>query len=42
MRLLTTGDAILGITLARTHQPDVILMNINLPGMSGIEALELT
>ena len=42
MRLLTTGDAILGITLAHTHQADVILMDTNLPGMSGIEAPELT
>jgi CheY-like chemotaxis protein len=26
----------LGIELARAAQPDVILMDINLPGMSGI------
>jgi len=41
MRLLTAGDAILGIALARTHQPEVILMDINLPGMSGIQALKI-
>ncbi|HXE96386.1 MAG TPA: ATP-binding protein, partial [Dongiaceae bacterium] len=41
MQLLTAGDAILGIALARTHQPDVILMDINLPGMSGIQALKI-
>jgi CheY-like chemotaxis protein len=40
MRLLTAGDAILGIALARTHQPEVILMDINLPGISGIQALK--
>jgi PAS domain S-box-containing protein len=41
LRLLSAGDAILGIALARTHQPDVILMDINLPGMSGIKALKI-
>ena len=28
-----------GIALARAYQPDVILMDINLPGISGMEAL---
>jgi len=41
IHLLSAGDAILGITLARTRLPDVILMDINLPGMSGIEALKI-
>jgi CheY-like chemotaxis protein len=41
MRLLSAGDAILGIALARTRLPDVILMDINLPGMSGIQALKI-
>jgi CheY-like chemotaxis protein len=41
MQLLTAGDAILGIALARTRLPDVILMDINLPGMSGIQALKI-
>ena len=31
----------LGIEVARTSQPNVILMDINLPGMSGIEALKV-
>jgi CheY-like chemotaxis protein len=31
----------MGIQLARAHQPDVILMDINLPGISGIEALKI-
>ena len=39
LRLLSASDGNLGIELARTHQPDVILMDINLPGISGIEAL---
>ena len=30
-----------GIQLARAHQPDVILMDINLPGISGIEAMKI-
>lgn len=39
LRLLTAVDAKLGIELARAHQPQVILMDINLPGMNGNEAL---
>jgi CheY-like chemotaxis protein len=41
MRLLSAVDAILGIALARTHLPEVILMDINLPGISGIQALKI-
>ena len=41
IRLLTAGDAMLGIELARKHQPEVILMDINLPGISGISALRI-
>jgi CheY-like chemotaxis protein len=41
MRLLSAGDGMLGIEMARTHQPEVILMDINLPGMSGIQALKI-
>jgi CheY-like chemotaxis protein len=41
MRLLSAGDGNLGVKLARAHQPEVILMDINLPGISGIEALRL-
>jgi CheY-like chemotaxis protein len=41
MRLLSAGDGARGISLARTHQPEVILMDINLPGMSGIQALKI-
>jgi PAS domain S-box-containing protein len=39
LRLLSAIDGNRGVELARTCQPDVILMDINLPGISGIEAL---
>jgi signal transduction histidine kinase/AmiR/NasT family two-component response regulator len=41
LKLLTAIDAHLGIDLARTYQPDVILMDINLPGISGFGALHI-
>jgi CheY-like chemotaxis protein len=41
VRMLSARNGNLGIALARAHRPDVILMDINLPGMSGIEALKI-
>jgi CheY-like chemotaxis protein/nitrogen-specific signal transduction histidine kinase len=41
MRLLTAVNGTLGIELARASQPEVILMDINLPDISGIEALKI-
>ena len=41
IRLLTAVNGTLGIELARANQPKVILMDINLPGISGIEALKI-
>ncbi|MDO8207242.1 MAG: response regulator [Gallionella sp.] len=41
MRLLSADNGKLGIELARTHLPDVILMDIALPDISGIEAMEI-
>ncbi len=41
IRLLSARDGNTGIQLARANQPDVILMDINLPGISGIEALKI-
>jgi len=41
IRMLSARDATLGIALARAHQPEVILMDINLPGLSGIQALKI-
>ncbi|HEY1205274.1 MAG: PAS domain S-box protein [Bryobacteraceae bacterium] len=41
IRLLTAVDGTLGIEVARTAKPTVILMDINLPGISGLEALKV-
>jgi CheY-like chemotaxis protein len=40
-QLLTAGDAESGIALAREHHPDLILMDLQLPGMDGISATAL-
>src|SRR3977135_3715429 len=39
IRLLTAVDGKLGIDLARASRPEVILMDINLPGISGTDAM---
>ena len=39
--VLTATDAESGLTLARTEQPDLILMDIQLPGMDGLQATAL-
>ena len=41
LQLLSAVDAHLGINLARACQPDLILMDINLPGLSGYGALKI-
>jgi PAS domain S-box-containing protein len=41
IRLLTAEDGLRGIEIARASLPDVILMDINLPGISGIQALRM-
>ncbi|HEX9162433.1 MAG TPA: PAS domain S-box protein [Thermoanaerobaculia bacterium] len=41
MCLLTAIDGASGVELARSAQPEVILMDINLPGISGIDALKI-
>jgi PAS domain S-box-containing protein len=41
LKLLTAIDGCLGIELARAYLPDVILMDINLPGISGYGALKI-
>jgi signal transduction histidine kinase/ActR/RegA family two-component response regulator len=37
--LLAAPDGHAGLALAHTHQPAIILMDLNLPGMSGFEVL---
>ncbi len=39
--VLCAVDAEIGLTLARTEQPDLILMDIQLPGMDGLAATAL-
>ena len=41
LRLLSAADGNLGIEFARAYQPEVILMDINLPGLSGLEAMRI-
>ncbi len=41
IRLLSAMDGNRGIEMARASRPDVILMDINLPGISGIQALKI-
>ena len=41
IRLLTAVDGDAGVALARATRPDVILMNTNLPGIDGFEALNI-
>ena len=41
LRLLLTSEGSHGLELARATRPDVILMDINLPGISGLELLKL-
>jgi len=40
-RVLSAADAELGLTLAREQHPDLIMMDIQLPGMDGLAATAL-
>jgi len=41
IELVTAASAELGVELARARHPEVIIMDINLPGMSGVDALKM-
>ncbi|BBJ24364.1 response regulator [Candidatus Nitrotoga sp. AM1P] len=41
IHLLIAGNGNLGIELTRIHLPDVVLMDVTLPDMNGIEAMEI-
>ena len=41
LRLLSARDGISGIAIAKASLPDFILMDINLPGISGITAMKI-
>jgi CheY-like chemotaxis protein len=41
IHLLSAVNGTLGIEVARASRPEVILMDINLPGISGIEAMKI-
>lgn len=41
IRLITAVDGITGLEMALLHQPDIILMDINLPGINGIRVMEI-
>ncbi len=41
LHLISAANATIGIAFARAHLPAVILMDINLPGLSGVEAMKL-
>ena len=40
LQLISAADGNLGVEYARTYLPDVILMDVHLPGISGIEAMK--
>jgi CheY-like chemotaxis protein len=41
IRLISASDGRTGVELARSALPDVVLMDINLPGISGLTALRM-
>lgn len=41
LNYISAPDAQLGLQLARIHRPDVVLLDLNLPGLSGHDAMAL-
>jgi CheY-like chemotaxis protein len=41
LNMMSARDGNQGVLLAKAHLPDIILMDINLPGISGIEAMHI-
>jgi CheY-like chemotaxis protein len=41
LKLLTARDGYQGIEMALSHKPDLILMDINLPDISGLAAMKM-
>ena len=41
LKLISAADGNVGIEFARTYLPDLILMDIHLPGISGLEAMKI-
>ena len=41
IRMLSAMDGLRGVEVARSALPDVILMDINLPGISGLQAMQI-
>ncbi|MFV8749861.1 PAS domain S-box protein [Nannocystaceae bacterium ST9] len=39
--LFSAGNGTLGVEIARAERPDVILMDLNLPGISGLQAMKI-
>lgn len=39
--ILEANDALSGIAIIREHKPDLVLMDVMMPGMTGFEALEI-
>jgi diguanylate cyclase len=40
LNLLVAADPLIGLDLARAHRPDVVVLDINLPGLDGFEVLK--